>query len=104
MGERDFRIFVENVNNVANTLAVDILTSVVSESSGEGLRIETEGGRLLEGGSVLQFHNCYTGVPAVRKLRVKNTTGVAMDVALSSDRPGEVRGGRVVGGCLEPRK
>lgn len=90
VGERDYRIFVENVNNVANTWAVDILTSVVSETRREGLRIETEGGRLLEGGSVVRFGNCYTGVATVRRLRVKNMTVMAMDIGLGSDRPGEV--------------
>lgn len=81
---------MENLNNVADTLAVDILTSVVSESHREGLRIETDRGSLLEGGSVLQFDYCYTGMPVYRQLRVKNTTVCAMDVSLSSDRPGEV--------------
>lgn len=81
---------MENLNNVADTLAVDITTSVVSETHREGLRIETESGGLLEGGSILQFDNCYTGIPMSRRLRVKNTTIRAMDVGLSSDRPGEV--------------
>lgn len=81
---------MENLNNVADTLAVDILTSVVSESHREGLRIETDRGSL-EGGSVLQFDYCYTGMPVWQKLRVKNTTVHAMDISLSSDRPGEVR-------------
>ncbi|CAM9873303.1 unnamed protein product, partial [Ectocarpus sp. 8 AP-2014] len=85
-----YRIFVENLNNVADTLAVDILTSVVSEDHREGLRIETDKDGLLEGGSVLQFDKCYTGMPVWRKLRVKNTTVHAMDVSLGSDRPGEV--------------
>lgn len=92
VGERDYRIFVENLNNVEDTLAVDILTSVVSETHREGVRIETEKGLVLEGGSVLQFDKCYTGIPMSRKLRVKNTTVQAMDISLSSDRPGEVRG------------
>lgn len=90
MGERDYRIFVENLNHVANTLAVDILTSVVFETRQEGLRIENDKGGLLEGGSVLQFDKCYTGMPMSRQLRVKNTTVMAMDISLSSDRPGEV--------------
>lgn len=92
VGERDYRIFVENLNNVADTLAVDILTSVVPENHRKGLRIETDKEGLLEGGSVLQFDLCYTGMPVWRKLRVKNTTVHAMDVSLGSDRPGEVRG------------
>ena len=90
MGERDYRIFVENLNNVADTLAVDIITSVVSESHREGLRIETEREGLLEGGSVLQFDNYHTGIPVSRQLRIKNTTVQAMDISLGSDRPGEV--------------
>ncbi|CAM9487045.1 unnamed protein product, partial [Ectocarpus fasciculatus] len=90
VGERDYRIFVENLNNVADTLAVDILTSVVSEDHREGLRIETDRDGLLEGGSVLQFDKCYTGMPVWRKLRVKNTTVHSMDISLGSDRPGEV--------------
>ncbi|CAM9826222.1 unnamed protein product, partial [Ectocarpus sp. 13 AM-2016] len=90
VGERDYRIFVENLNNVADTLAVDILTSVVSEDHREGLRIETDEDGLLEGGSVLQFDKCFTGMPVWRKLRVKNTTVHSMDVSLGSDRPGEV--------------
>lgn len=90
VGERDYRIFVENLNNVADTLAVDILTSVVSDSHRDGLRIQTEGGEVLEGGSVLQFDNCYTGIPTPRRLRVKNATVKAMDISLGSDRPGEV--------------
>ena len=91
MGERDYRIFVENLNNFADTLAVDILTSVVCETHGEGLRIQTEGGDLLEGGSVLQFDNCYTGIPMSRRLKIKNTTVKSMDISLGSDRPREVR-------------
>lgn len=82
---------MENLNDVANTLAVDIITSVVSESHREGLRIQIDKGALLEGGSVLQFDECYTGVVTSRRLRVKNTTVMAMDVSLRSDRPGEVR-------------
>lgn len=93
VGERDYRIFVENLNNVDDTLAVDILTSVVSESHKEGLRIETDKEGLLEGGSVLQFDFCYTGMPVWRRLRIKNTTVHPMDVSLGSDRPGEVREG-----------
>lgn len=85
---------MENLNNVADTLAVDIITSVVSETHREGLRIETESRGLLEGGSVLQFDNCYTGYPMSRLLRVKNTTVRAMDISLSSDKPGEVCGMR----------
>lgn len=64
---------------------------MVSESHREGLRIETDRGSLLEGGSVLHFDYCYTGMPVWRKLRVKNTTVHAMDISLGSDRPGEVR-------------
>ena len=82
---------MENLNNVADTLAVDIITSVVSETHREGLRIETEREGLLEGGSVLQFDNCHTGMPVFRQLRIKNTTVQAMDISLGSDRPGEVR-------------
>lgn len=81
---------MENLNNVADTLAVDILTSVVSEDHREGLRIESDRDGLLEGGSVLQFDQCYTGMQVCRKLRVKNTTVHAMDISLGSDRPGEV--------------
>ncbi|CAM9323700.1 unnamed protein product, partial [Laminaria digitata] len=66
------------------------ITSVVSESHREGLRIETEREGLLEGGSVLQFDNCHTGIPVSRQLRIKNTTVQAMDISLGSDRPGEV--------------
>lgn len=91
VGEREYRIFVENLNDASNTLSVDIITSVVSTSHHEGLRIETDRGSLLGGGSVLQFDNCYTGMPATRSLRVKNTTGVPMDINLTSDRPAEVR-------------
>lgn len=82
---------MENLNDVGNTLAVDIITSVVSGSRREGLRIQTDAGVLLESGSVLQFDSCYTGVPMPRRLRVMNTTVMAMDVGLRSDRPGEVR-------------
>lgn len=75
---------------MANNVAVDILTSVVSESHREGLRIETDDDRLLEAGSVLQFDNCYTGIPTMKRLYVKNTSVMAMDISLSSDRPDEV--------------
>ncbi|CAN0465867.1 unnamed protein product, partial [Discosporangium mesarthrocarpum] len=90
VGERDYRVFVENLNNASNTVAVDILTSVVTETHREGLRIETEHGEVLGGGGILNFSKCFTGVPTHRLLRVKNTTTVHMDVCLGSDRPGEV--------------
>lgn len=81
---------MENLNDVSNPSAVDIITSVVSESRQDGLRIQTDAGASLESGSVLQFDNCYTGVVMSRRLRVKNTTGMAMDISLRSDKPREV--------------
>ncbi|CAM9214516.1 unnamed protein product, partial [Phaeothamnion confervicola] len=91
VGERDYRIYVENVNDPGNAPTVDILTSVIPEAFREGLLIMMDSGERLGGGSVLSFGDCYTGTPVSRRLRVKNTRQTPMDIHLSSDRPAEVR-------------
>jgi len=89
VGEFDFQLYVENVNNPNNAITIDISAAVSFESHEKLLRVTMPDGDPIPEG-VLTMGDCYYGVAAKRTLRVLNCTKRVVDVLLRSDRPGEV--------------
>ncbi|KAF0690204.1 Aste57867_18395 [Aphanomyces stellatus] len=90
VGEQFFEVLVQNLHDSRNVKTLKIHAIASKEHHREGLSIRDSNGSYLMGGSVLDFGDCYTGIPTSKVLVVKNMTEVALQIELLSDRPKEV--------------
>ncbi|OQS05935.1 hypothetical protein THRCLA_02005, partial [Thraustotheca clavata] len=70
------------------TLKVHAVAS--KEHHREGLSIREPNGSFLLSGSIMDFGDCYTGIPSPKIVLIKNMTEAPLHIELSSDRPKEI--------------
>ncbi|CAK4108569.1 unnamed protein product [Aphanomyces euteiches] len=90
VGEQFFEILAQNLHDARNVKRVKIHAIASKEHHREGLSIREPNGSYLMGGSLLDFGDCYTGIPTSKALVLKNTTEAALHIELLSDRPKEI--------------
>ncbi|OQR83750.1 hypothetical protein ACHHYP_14319 [Achlya hypogyna] len=90
VGEQSFEILVQNLHDSRNIKSLKVHAVASKEHHREGLSIREPSGPFLMSGSVLDFGDCYTGMPTPKIVLIKNMTEAPLHIELSSDRAKEV--------------
>ncbi|KDO27419.1 hypothetical protein SPRG_07007 [Saprolegnia parasitica CBS 223.65] len=90
VGEHSFEILVQNLHDSRNVKTLKVHAIASKEHHREGLSIREPNGSFLMSGSLMDFGDCYTGMPTPKIVLIKNMTEAPLHIELSSDRPKEV--------------
>lgn len=90
LGYFKYNFHFENLTNPLNILGVTCKVHTILKEENDVFSIEYDSGLVLQTGQVLEFGDCYCGVPVTKRLWLKNTSKDELSFQINSNHPEEI--------------